>query len=99
MKHGDFVIGKDFWCAGKRWRCTDIGGRVIVAICIEPHEMVTSFPGEKPADPRQEVRSLSDDPKLFDGPPFAVVESVFDEYDMQGCSDREESLENLHIRD
>jgi hypothetical protein len=89
MKYGDFEIGKDFWCAGKRWRCTDIGSRVIVAICMEPREMATSFPGEKPGDLRQEVRSISNDPKLFDGPPYAVVESVFDEYDMQGCSDRE----------
>jgi hypothetical protein len=47
---------------------------------MEPHEMVTSFPGEKPGDPHQEVRSLSDDPSLFEGPPYAVVESVFDEY-------------------
>lgn len=92
------MIGNDFWCAGKRWRCTDIGSRVIVAICIEPHEIAASFPGEKLGDPRQEVHSLSDDPKLFDRPPYVVVESVFDGYDMQGCSDREESSENQNIR-
>ena len=57
MERKDFVIGQEFWCGGKRWRCTDIGSRVIVAICLEPHEIVTSLPGEQPGDPRREVRS------------------------------------------
>ena len=86
MRRGDFAIGQEFWCGGKRWRCTDIGSRVIVATCLEPHEIVTSLPGEQPGDPRREVRSITDDPKWFNGLPYAVAESVFDEYDMQGCS-------------
>ena len=28
----------------------------------------------------------SDDPSRYNGPPFAVAETVFDEYDMPGCS-------------
>ena len=86
MRRSEFTIGQEFWCGGKRWRCTDIGTRVIVAICLEPHEIVTSLPGERPGDPRREVRSITDDPKWFNGPPYAAVESVFDEYDMQSCS-------------
>jgi hypothetical protein len=90
MKHSDFAIDKEFWCGGKRWRCTDIGSRVIVAICLEPHEIVMSLPGERPGDPRCETRSISDDTKWLNGPPYAVAELVFDEYDMQGCSETED---------
>ena len=32
MKHGDFRIGQDFEMSGKRWRCTDVGTRVVVAV-------------------------------------------------------------------
>jgi hypothetical protein len=27
-----------------------------------------------------------DDPSWYNGPPYAVAEYVFDEYDMEGCS-------------
>ncbi len=64
MKHADFSIGKIFRCGDKRWRCTDVGARVIVAICLD-HD---------------------DDPSWYNGPPYAVVESVFDEYDIEGCA-------------
>ena len=80
MKRSDFAIGREFWCGGKRWRCTDIGTRVIVAICLEPHEIVNGSPGGRNA------RSVTDDPEWFNGPPYAVAESVFDEHDIQGCS-------------
>jgi len=35
MKHSDFVIGKNFWCGGLERRCTDIGTRTIIAICLD----------------------------------------------------------------
>lgn len=35
MKHGEFRIGGEFWCAGGRWRCTDIGTRTIVGIKLD----------------------------------------------------------------
>jgi hypothetical protein len=38
MKHEQFRIGEEFWCGERRWRCTDVGSRVIVAICLEPRE-------------------------------------------------------------
>jgi len=84
MEHSEFRIGEVFFCGGKRWRCTDIGTRIVSAICLEPHEVVTiaKIDGE-----RKETRSLTDDdPSWFNGPPYAVVESVFDEYDFGGCS-------------
>lgn len=37
MQHSDFRIGETFGCAGQRWRCTDVGTRVITAIKLD-HE-------------------------------------------------------------
>ena len=38
MNHGDFAIGCVFATgSGQRWRCTDIGTRVIVAVCLDDH--------------------------------------------------------------
>jgi hypothetical protein len=83
MAHGDFTIGCEFTCGGNRWRCTDIGTRVIVAISLEPREMVRSWyeGGE-----RHEERYISDDPRDLDGPPYGVIERVFDENDLGGCT-------------
>jgi hypothetical protein len=84
MTREEFAIGKEFWCGGRRWRCTDIGTRVIVAICLEPHEVVetTSDDGNN----RTSRRRLSDDPSWFTGPPYAVSEEVFDENDIPACT-------------
>lgn len=65
MKIDDFCIGNEFYCGKKRWRCTDIGTRVIVAICISEHDNEVSW---------------------LNGPPYAIVEHVFDEDDQLGCS-------------
>lgn len=35
MEHPDFSIGLEFYTAAGRWRCTDIGTRVIVAIRLD----------------------------------------------------------------
>lgn len=35
MKHSDFIIGGMFWSDGCRWRCTDIGTRVITAFRLD----------------------------------------------------------------
>jgi hypothetical protein len=32
MEHSDFVIGTEFMTAAGRWRCTDVGTRIIAAI-------------------------------------------------------------------
>jgi len=60
MEHQDFAIGREFWTEAGRWRCTDVGTRVICTI------------------------KLDGDPDRWAGPPYAVVERVFDEYDFAG---------------
>jgi hypothetical protein len=69
MKHSDFKIGQHFQCSGVdkvvKWRCTDTGTRVIIAIKIE-------------SDTR-----MSDG--WYNGPPYAVEERVFDEFDFAAC--------------
>jgi hypothetical protein len=50
MKHEEFLIGKEFWCGGNKWRCTDIGTRVIVAISLGSHEIVLARRSDKTPD-------------------------------------------------
>ena len=66
----NWKIGDEFTTAQgeKRWRVTDIGTRVIVAIQLE-HD---------------------DDPSWYNGPPFAIAELVFDEYDQMGIDGEDE---------
>jgi hypothetical protein len=63
MKKEEFKLGTEFYTATGRWRCTDIGTRVIVAIQLN-----------------------QDDPRNYNGPPYSIPESIFDEYDLEGCS-------------
>lgn len=83
MKHADFHVGKEFFTATGRWRCTDVGNRVIVAISLEPREMVRSSRDE--VGTRREERFISNDPRDLAGPPYGVVEHVFDESSFDGC--------------
>jgi hypothetical protein len=64
MEHKDFGIGLEFYSNDTRWRCTDVGTRVIVAVCLDEHK---------------------DDDSWYNGPPYAVLERVFDEYDQEAC--------------
>jgi len=82
MKRDDFRIGEGFSCGARRWRCTDIGTRVIVAICLESHTVNQSYVENDGAVAKQ---SHADDPSWFAGPPYAVVETVFDENDIVMC--------------
>ena len=86
MQHCDFAIGLEFWCAEKRWRCTDVGTRVIVAISLEPRDMVRLERGLDGHSKRIEIRYVSTDPRDLSGPPYGVAECVFDEHDVEGCS-------------
>lgn len=63
MNKEEFQIGLEFYTATGKWRCTDIGTRVIVAIKL-----------------------YQNNPSWYNGPPYAVAEVVFDEYDLGGCS-------------
>jgi hypothetical protein len=94
MRRSEFVIGKNFWCGGKEWRCTDIGTRTIVAICLDGGEAVEYSPGPpKTKKIRHLSRSQSKAEGWHHGPPYAVAESVFGEYDMPGCSASREEVE------
>ena len=95
MKHSDYAIGQEFWTATGKWRCTDKGTRTIIAIKISgPHKL-----GGGSFDPatgkfksvNRTVATL--DESWFNGPPYAVGEDVFDEYDFQGCRPSREELE------
>ena len=37
MKINEFRIGCEFFCGGKKWRCTDLGTRVVIAICVSEY--------------------------------------------------------------
>ena len=63
------------------WRCTDIGTRTIVAIRIDRVEV-----GGSPPRRRTLSGAEAEAEGWFRGPPYAVVESVFDENDIEGCA-------------
>lgn len=86
MNHSDFSIGLEFWCGDRRWRCTDVGTRVITAICLEPRNMVRSEPDPNDKAKRILTECVSPDPRDLNGPPYGVAECVFNEYDMEACS-------------
>jgi len=53
-------IDDEFTTETGRWRITDVGTRVIIAIKLD-----------------------KDDESWYNGPPYAVVETVFDEYNQE----------------
>jgi len=81
MKKEDFSIGHEFYTASGKWRCTDIGTRVITAIQVD---QVTASKHDGQGEPTTEI--VTDDESWFNGPPYAVAEHVFDEYGFGGCS-------------
>jgi len=83
VKHSDFQIGTEFFTPAGKWRCTDVGNRVIVAISLEPRETVRVTYSE--SGERSEESFLSNDAQDLVGPPYSVAEHVFDEYDIKGC--------------
>ena len=91
MRHPEFRIGDIFFCGGKRWRCTDIGSRIVAAICLDGVNVVTYSPVSRRQSHSRLGAEKADSEGWFKGPPYAVTESVFDEYDQKGCSTEEES--------
>jgi hypothetical protein len=82
MKHSGFYTGMEFFTAAGKWRCTDVGSRVIVAISLDAREMMCVHYDENKNS--HEERFVSTDPSNLIGPPYGVVEYVFDEYDLEG---------------
>ena len=82
MNHNEFVIGANFWCSGKLWRCTDIGTRVIVAIRFNRVDV-----GSTSSELRRTLNYVEANAEgWFNRPPYAVVESAFDEDCIPACS-------------
>ena len=81
MKHSEFAVGTEFWCGEGQWRCTDIGRRTIAAIRLDRVELTG----------KSEVivwdRAKAETEGMFNGPPYAVAEMVFDEYDLEECEE------------
>jgi hypothetical protein len=77
-----FVIGGEFRCGDQTWRCTDVGTRVITAICLDS----VTVGGSNPALYRALDRAQATRDGWFNGPPYAVPEVVFDEFDQAGCT-------------
>ena len=98
MRHDEFRIALEFWCGGRRWRCTDVGSRVVVAICLEPHEVVTVTRGGA-AMQRRTTPVMTDDASWFEGPPYALAEEVFDEHAMEGCTLSRDAEDEGHGED
>ncbi len=82
MRHDEFRIGETFWCSGRQWRCTDIGTRTVIAMRIDSVDVESNVPDLR----RTLSRSEAEAEGWFNGPPYAVAEVVFDEYDLDGCS-------------
>lgn len=80
MKHTDFKIGTEFHVGDRRWRVTDVGSRVVVAIRLDAVEM-----GYSDGSSATFTQAQAEFQGLFNGPPYAVNEVVFDEYDFEEC--------------
>jgi hypothetical protein len=65
------------------WRCTDIGTRTVVAIRIDHAEVVSvEVRRGKPGPEAQSVVNSREDRSWLNRPPYALAETVFDEYDL-----------------
>jgi hypothetical protein len=82
MNHSEFQIGETFWCGGHEWCCTDLGKRTVIAIRIDSVEAVGTDSELFRTLSREEAEAQGS----FNGPPYGVAESVFDEYDIPACS-------------
>ncbi|RYY15629.1 MAG: hypothetical protein EON55_05980 [Alphaproteobacteria bacterium] len=84
MNHEDFRIGLEFYTATGRWRCTDIGTRTVLAISLDTAE-ITRNNMDGSLTTRKLTREQANQQNYFSGPPYGVVETSFDEYDLPGC--------------
>jgi len=82
MRHDEFRIDETFWCGGQSWRCTDIGARTIVAICLDRVDVDSPSPELVRTLNRAEAEAEG----WFNGPPYAVAEHVFGEDGIVDCS-------------
>lgn len=79
MKLSDFKIGDQFISGQRKFQCTDIGTRVVIAIPLDVE--VSSNKQAKRQLGEADARAEG----WHNGPPYAVQEIVFDEYDIEQC--------------
>lgn len=84
MKRDDFHIGVEFTCGDGTFRCTDVGTRTVVAIRID-EVSVASVNEDGSVIGRTIGEGAAKADGWFDGPPYAVAETVFDEDDLEAC--------------
>ena len=65
-----------------------MGTRTVIAIRIDHAEVE----GTAPELYRTLSRAEAESRRLFNGPPYAVAEIVFDEYDLEACSLESDNL-------
>jgi hypothetical protein len=82
MDHADFKIGTEFRYRALLWRCTDVGSRTVVAICLS-EAWVTKT--KVNTGVKERVRLSSTLPMHFEGPPYQVEEVVIAERAMSEC--------------
>jgi hypothetical protein len=96
MRHDEFRIGDHFTTGAALFRCTDIGSRVVVAVRVDRLEIERAAVDPSTGDVSGRTR-VAVDPRRqecsgwLSGPPYAVAEFVFDEYDLDGCHAVEEA--------
>jgi hypothetical protein len=84
LQHSQFHIGLEFWCGERRFRCTDIGSRVVVAIRIDAAEIAAVE--NRRTVTRKSAGADAEARGWFSGPPYPVAECVFDENDLEATS-------------
>jgi hypothetical protein len=94
MNHADFKIGTEFRYRDLLWRCTDVGSRVVTAICLS-EAWVTKT--KVNTGVKERIRLSSVLPIHFEGPPYQVEEIVVGERAMGDCvlSDEWESAKKV----
>ena len=78
-----FKIGAEIVCGDGRFRCTNLGTRVVVAIRVDEVSVVQVEDGERRTSTVSGAEAAADG--WFNGPPYAVAETVFDEHDQEAC--------------
>lgn len=99
MRHEDFHLGSVFYCGGSRWRVTDKGQFVVVAIRLGDVEVVQSTlatDGSKSTERTVRLTEAEAEAQgWFNGPIYAIEQVVFDADDFGGCTEEEQTGESL----
>lgn len=79
MRHSQFQIGQEFRSGDDTYLCTDKGTRTVAAIRVNSVLVPTA------RGTRTLTRENAEAAGWFNGPPYAVLEHIFDEVDQEGC--------------